>query len=100
MNTTVGKLSEKQIINMRDGSCLGTISDIEIDICTGRIVAICIEIKGSMLFSKSERQTVRVLWEEIQTVGEDAILVNIDQKLCICEKPAKNNFLSKLFREG
>ena len=99
MNTTVGRLCEKQIINIRDGSCLGAISDIEIDICTGRIVAICIEIKGGFL-SKSERQTVRVLWEDIQTIGEDTILVNIDQKLCVCEKPAKNNILGKLFREG
>ena len=100
MNTTVAKLCEKQIINLRDGASLGTISDIEIDLCTGRIIAVCIEIKSGFFVSKSERQTVRVLWEEIQTVGEDAILVNIDKALCICEKPAKNNFLGKLFRDG
>lgn len=100
MNTTLGRLCEKEVINLKDGSRLGTINDIEIDTGTGRIIAICIEIKGGFFSAKSERQTVRILWDDIQTIGEDTILISIDLKLCIKEKPAKNNILGKLFREG
>lgn len=42
MNCCLTDLREKEVINLKDGCRLGCVCDVEIDSCTGRLVAIII----------------------------------------------------------
>ena len=47
MNTTFCELRDKEVISVRDGRRLGFISDLEIDLCSGRINCIILPPSGS-----------------------------------------------------
>lgn len=42
MNCCVTDLRNKQVINQKDGDILGPVSDVEVDTCSGRVVAIIV----------------------------------------------------------
>lgn len=65
---------EKEVINSCDGSRLGYVSDIEFDVCDGRITAIIVPTKGGFLGCGGEEVTIP--WDKIQKIGADVILVD------------------------
>ncbi len=73
-------LFRKEVINLRTGERLGFVSDVEVDVCNGCLVAIVVPEKGHgfTLFGKCEE--IVIPWREIQRIGEDLILVNIDTR--------------------
>ena len=90
MGCCINELCDKDVINVKDGRRLGCVSDVEIDVCSGRLIAIIIsgECKG-FLFGKCEK--IRIPWDRIVRIGDDAILVDIpcDNVPCECNKPPK-----------
>ncbi|SET85098.1 sporulation protein, YlmC/YmxH family [Salinibacillus kushneri] len=79
---TISELQVKDIVAVEDGRKLGYISDLEIDVDKGYIVALIIALKGKMfgLFGKDEEITIP--WNHIVTIGADVILVRTEnQKL-------------------
>ena len=42
LNCCVTDLRNKQVINQKDGDILGPVSDVEVDTCSGRVVAIIV----------------------------------------------------------
>lgn len=71
---------EKDVINVCDGRLLGNVSDIEFDICEGKIIAVVVPERCG-LFSHGE--DIVIPWCKIQKIGEDVILVNAEE----CCKP-------------
>ena len=72
------ELQKKQVINIGDGKLIGYISDAEIDVCCGDIICFIFPGKGGFLgFSKGE--PIKLYWNEIVQIGEDAILVRTDR---------------------
>lgn len=71
-------LREKEIINMNDGSRVGIISDMEIDIENGLVKAIIVPGQGKFLslFSKGEEFVID--WNRIKKIGTDVILIDFD----------------------
>lgn len=71
-------LREKEVINVNDGSRLGLISDIEVDLDRGEVKAIIIPGPGKILgfIGKNNEQVIR--WENIVKIGNDVILVNLN----------------------
>ena len=86
----VNDLRDKEVVNIRDGKRLGCITDVEVDTCDGRLVAIKApgNCKGG-LFSKSEDITIP--WCDVKKIGDDIILVELNEKICVCfdEPPPK-----------
>ncbi|MDQ0215045.1 YlmC/YmxH family sporulation protein [Oikeobacillus pervagus] len=71
----ISEFQVKDVVSVSDGRKLGNISDIEIDLDTGRIVAIVISSGGKLLgFFGKEEDTV-IPWNQIVKIGEDVILV-------------------------
>ncbi|MFW6238058.1 MAG: YlmC/YmxH family sporulation protein [Halanaerobiales bacterium] len=67
----------KDVIDINTGRKLGYIDDVEVDPDKGRIKAVIIpssHYKLLKLFSRE--QDVVIGWEDIETIGEDVILVN------------------------
>lgn len=79
--TDTATLAEKCVINLCDGKNLGYVCDVRFDVCDGRIKALLIpREQGILSFGKCEY--IIVPWDNIECVGEDAILV----RLSPCER--------------
>ncbi len=65
----------KEVICIHDGTRLGYVNDVEIDTCTGRLVAVIVpgRAKGK-LFGKKEDFVIP--WEAIRRIGDDIILTS------------------------
>ena len=70
-------LRTREVINVLDGKKLGSITDIELDIEKGRVVALMLpgQVRGWSVFAK--REEVVVPWEKIVRIGRDVILVEV-----------------------
>ena len=75
--TTFSELKSKQVINLRDGSLLGCIGDIEVNTCTGEITALILPGSG-ILASLSPKNRVTIPWRDIERIGKDTILVKYE----------------------
>ena len=75
MDTRVGDLRCKEVINVADGSRYGYVGDAEVDLETGQIRALI--VPGRLrLFGLLGREPERVFsWEAVKRFGEDIILV-------------------------
>lgn len=99
MNCRVTDLCEKEIINLKDGCRLGCVSDVEIDTCSGRLVSVTVGSKNGFFGFGRKCDEIKIAWEQIQVIGDDTVLVNIDAP-CPCVQRQKKNPLGGLFREG
>lgn len=80
-------LREKEVINLCDGARLGCPSDFEFETCDGKITALVLTRPGGFLgFGRC--QELRIPWDRIECIGEDAILVRLSVSEC-CPPPKK-----------
>ncbi|MDD4601717.1 hypothetical protein SDC9_06195 [bioreactor metagenome] len=71
----VSDLKVKEVINVMDGKRLGTITDIEIDVATGKLTAIVVPGAGKFLGLFGRNEDIVIPWEKISKIGFDVILV-------------------------
>jgi len=71
---------QKEVINMSDGKRLGFVSDIEIDLDTGKIDAIILPGVGKLFGLLGKDNEFAIPWEKIKKIGEDIILVDLDER--------------------
>ncbi len=74
---TTSELRSKEVINIVDGKRLGLISDVEIDLENGRLVAIIVPGEGGIFRFLGGRNDLVIAWNEIVKIGIDVILVEI-----------------------
>ena len=68
-------LKLKEVINVIDGKRMGNITDIEIDVETGRLTAIVVPGIGKFLGLFGRNEDVVIPWDKISKIGMDVILV-------------------------
>ena len=80
MMTTFSELKMKEVINLADGSKLGHVNDLELNVKTAKICSIIVygRLKCFGLLGREEDTVIK--WEDIKTIGEDTILVCIEVK--------------------
>ena len=83
-------LRELEVINLCGGEKLGYPSDFELDVDSGRILAITVrEDEGLSFFSKKEEYLLP--WGSIECIGEDAILIKMSrEELTACRREQRN----------
>ncbi len=71
----IAELRMKEVINLCDGTRLGYIGDVEIDLKCGRVCAIVVPAPGFFfgLFGRGEDYVIP--WEAIDKIGDDIVLV-------------------------
>lgn len=76
--TRYTKLRQMEVVNILDGSRLGYLCDLVIDMSSGKVVGIVVPgpSKLSFLF-KGQKDSV-IPWQNIRKFGEDVILVEVD----------------------
>ena len=77
---TLGDLKQKDVINTLTGASLGKPMDIEFCSCDGRVNALVVpgEFSLSALF-RGERCGIVIPWDNICKIGDDVILVEIEE---------------------
>lgn len=74
-------ISAKDVINDEDGAKLGKISDVEIDVATGRILNVSIYRGFKFMSLFGNKDTVQIPWNKIIKIGNDVIIVENSQKI-------------------
>ena len=71
---------QKEVINVSDGRRLGFVSDIEIDLESGKIDAVILPGVGKLFGFLGKDNEFVIPWEKIVRIGEDIILVDLDER--------------------
>lgn len=74
----LSEMREKEVINIRDGVKIGLIYDFEIDLESGKVVAVMIPGPGKILGIFGKNNDLMIDWKNIVRIGTDAILVDLD----------------------
>lgn len=74
-------LKEKEVINVSDGSRLGMVSDVEINLNDGRIEGLVVPVPGKWLGLFGKDNEYIIPWDCIVKVGDDIILVEMDESI-------------------
>ncbi|MGE5484968.1 MAG: YlmC/YmxH family sporulation protein [Ignavibacteriales bacterium] len=74
-------LGTRDVVNVLDGRRLGTVSDIEIDMDSGRITAVVVPGAARLLGVLGRGDDYVIPWEKIKKIGPDVILVELASTL-------------------
>ena len=75
MTCRIVDLRNKEVINVKDGSRIGCVNDVEVDIKCAKVVAIVIYGRLKLFGILGREEDIVIKWENIDVVGEDTILV-------------------------
>ncbi len=75
--TTFCELRRKEVINICDGARLGTICDLELDDCDGRICSIIVPGPSKLWGIVRSNEELVIPYCHIKKIGDDVILVEI-----------------------
>lgn len=70
----------KDVVNVIDGKNLGQISDLELDLRTGRIEAIVVPAPSKFFGMFSSGNDFVIPWRNIVKIGLDVVLVKFDER--------------------
>lgn len=73
-------LKKKEVINEPDGRRLGFLYDVDINPEDGRLEAIILKGTLKMLGFGGKNEDFIIPWELIRRIGEDIIIVHIEEK--------------------
>ncbi|MBQ7500343.1 MAG: YlmC/YmxH family sporulation protein [Clostridia bacterium] len=79
MGCCINDLRDKEVVNVCNGKCLGSVCDVEIDVCTGRLTAIFVPA-GNKIISFGKTKNTRIPWCNINKIGDDTILVSLPEE--------------------
>jgi len=74
------ELRNKEVIDICEGVRIGFVFDVEIDVCSGRVVAIIVPGCRGFFWFFGKREDYIIPWCDIRKIGDDIILVNIQRK--------------------
>ncbi len=78
MKCTLTTLRTKEIINIKTGTKLGYLDDVEIDTNDGQVISFIVYGRPRFFGFFGKEDDVVIKCEDIQIVGTDTILVSID----------------------
>lgn len=91
----IADMRHKEVVNVRDGTKLGYIDDVEFDTTTAELTALVVYGKARFFGLFGREEDIVVTWQDIEVIGEDTVLVSFDR---IQRAPARKiGFFSKLF---
>lgn len=73
----ISELKEKEVVNIKDGSRIGMIIDVELDLLNGKIISIIIPAPGKIFNWFGKNQDLVIQWKDIVKIGTDIILVDL-----------------------
>ena len=80
----MSELKRREVINVCDCKRLGFVGDLDVDPCTGRILAIIVPGPGCVCGFLGREKEFVIPFGDICQIGDDIILVRVEEKK---EKP-------------
>ena len=74
-NCRIAELQCKEVVNLCDGCRLGYVSDVVVDICSGKLLAIVVPGRSGVLNLLLKDEEHVISWDDIEKIGDDIILV-------------------------
>lgn len=90
---TFRELCSKEVVQLKDGACLGRVDDVELDADTARIGSLLLLGRPRLFGLLGRDETLTIPWADIERIGLDAILVRTDIP---APPPAHGGLLDKL----
>lgn len=81
------EMRDKQVICIKDGTIIGCVCDVEIDVACGKLVSIVIYGRPRCFGILGRCEDIIIPWSCIEIIGSDTILVNFE--------PPHGNFRKK-----
>ncbi len=78
MGCRIIEMRDKQVICIKDGTIIGCVCDVEIDIQSGKLVSIVIYGRPRCFGLLGRNEDIVIPWNCIEIIGSDTILVNFD----------------------
>ena len=72
-------LCEKEVVNVKDCRCLGSVRDLDIDKECGKILALIVPGPGKYLGCFCRDSEFFIPWAKVIRIGPDIILVEFDE---------------------
>ena len=72
---TFRELSKKEVVQLKEGACLGRIDDMVIDPETARVEKLLMLGRPKLFGLLGRDETLVIGWDEIRKLGADALLV-------------------------
>jgi len=72
----LGELQAKDVINVVDGTKMGRINNMEIDITTGKIVSIIVQTNTRLMNFFTGSNNIVIPWNQIVKIGGEVVIVN------------------------
>ena len=82
----MSELKKREVINVCDCRRLGFVGDLDIDPCSGKILAIIVPGPGCVCGFLGREKDFVIPFDDICQIGDDIILVRLEEKK---EKPPK-----------
>lgn len=90
---TFRELCSKEVVQLKDGACLGRVDDVELDADTARIGSLLLLGRPRLFGLLGRDETLTIPWADIERIGLDAILVRTD---ILAPPPSHGGLLDKL----
>lgn len=75
----ISELVQRDIVNLMDGSKLGIVKDVQIDLATGQVLALVIGSGERKFYGLLDAgRDVVVPWENIRKIGVHTVLVEVE----------------------
>ena len=73
---TIRELCEKEVVQLEQGVCLGRADDLAFDPATARLQSLILLGRPRLFGLRGREENLTIPWQEIETIGTDAILVH------------------------
>ena len=75
---TFRELCTKEVVQIKDGACLGRVDDLELDENAARIESLLLLGRPRLFGLLGRDETLTIPWADIERIGLDAILVRTE----------------------
>lgn len=97
MGERVTELRCKEIIGLTDGMRYGYVGDVEVDLETGKVLALVVPGRLRLLGLLGREPEKVFAWEQVRRIGADIVLV---ESLPICREERQRRRAARARKEG
>ena len=84
---TIRELCEKEVVQLEQGACLGRADDLELDPATAQLQSLILLGRPRLFGLLGRDESLTIPWQEIETIGTDAVLVHTQLPSAAPSKP-------------
>ena len=84
---TIRELCDKEVVQLAQGACLGRADDLAFDPATARLQSLILLGRPRLFGLLGREENLTIPWQEIETIGTDAVLVHTQLPSAAPSKP-------------